>query len=113
MTRRQMTMIANNVVKVVRKGDTNLLTKQSYNYLYLCSGFIAHYNLFGFRDAYEGGHSLGRAIMNNRRNNQWGNFRPGEQNYDYYMAKKECYNLICKGLEDAGYPDRMGDGEWI
>jgi hypothetical protein len=111
LTLRQMKMITSNVVKCVKNADTTFLTKQAYNFLYLSSGFIAHYNLYGFQDEYAGGHALAVAIMKNKPNNQWNNFRPGERDYDYMMAKKMCYNMICAELEKLGYTaptDRWG-----
>ena len=30
--------------------------------------------------------------------NQWNNFRHGEENYEYYMSRKEVYNSICDNL---------------
>jgi hypothetical protein len=30
--------------------------------------------------------------------NQWKNFRPGEQNYEYYMSKADVYNRILEEI---------------
>ena len=103
LTSRQIAMIVGNIRKVVTTGDSRNLTKQAYNFLYLASGFIAHYNLYGFQGAYENTAELAVAILNNKANNQWGNFREGEDLYDYYMSKAKCYNAICDMLEDLGY----------
>ena len=100
---RQISMIVGNIRKVVTTGDSRNLTKQAYNFLCLASGFIAHYNLYGFQDAYKNTGELATAILNNKANNQWGNFRSDDPYYEYMMAKKKCYNAICDMLEDLGY----------
>jgi hypothetical protein len=92
LTERQKTLIVNNVVKAVKNIDN--LNKTGYNFLYLCSGFIAHYNLYGFIAAYSNSGKLKRDLIDNAGQNQWRNFRPGEQNYDYYMSKADVYNRI-------------------
>ena len=95
LTERQKTLIVNNVVKACKNIDN--LNKTGYNFLYLCSGFIAHYNLYGFIANYTG-ESLKRDIISFAGQNQWNNFRPGERDYDYYMAKKDVYNRILKAI---------------
>ena len=91
LTERQKTLIVNNVVKACKNIDN--LNKTGYNFLYLASGFIAHYDLYGFIANYTG-ESLKRDIVSFAGQNQWNNFRPGERDYDYYMAKKDVYNRI-------------------
>lgn len=103
LTTRQIVMIVGNIRKVMTTRNSKNLSKQAYNFLYLSSGFIAHYNLYGFQDVYANVDELAANILNNKANNQWGNFRLGEDMYDYYMSKKNCYNAICKMLEDLGY----------
>ena len=95
LSERQKTLIVNNVVKAVKNIDN--LNKTGYNFLYLCSGFIAHYDLYGFIASYTG-ESLKRDIVSFAGQNQWNNFRPGESDYDYYMAKKEVYNRILREI---------------
>ena len=95
LTERQKTLIVNNVIKAVKNIDN--LNKTGYNFLYLASGFIAHYNLYGFIASYTG-QSLKRDIISFAGQNQWNNFRPGERDYDYYMAKKDVYNRILKEI---------------
>ena len=91
LTERQKTLIVNNVVKAVKNIDN--LNKTGYNFLYLASGFIAHYNLHGFIAEYSD-RSLKHDIVSYAGQNQWKNFRPGESNYDYYMSKADVYNRI-------------------
>lgn len=91
LTERQATLIVNNVVKAVK--DIEKLNRTGYKFLNLCSGFIAHYNLGGFKDFYST-HSLKQAIIQNSGSNQWLNFRPGDRDYEYYMSKARVYNRI-------------------
>lgn len=95
LTERQKTLIVNNVVKACKNIDN--LNKTGYNFLYLASGFIAHYDLYGFIANYTG-QSLKRDIISFAGQNQWNNFRLGERDYDYYMAKKDVYNRILKAI---------------
>jgi hypothetical protein len=95
LTERQKTLIVNNVVKACKNIDN--LNKTGYNFLYLASGFIAHYDLYGFIATYTG-RSLKRDIISFAGQNQWNNFHPGERDYDYYMAKKEVYNRILREI---------------
>lgn len=92
LTERQKTLIVNNVVSACKNSDN--LNKTGYNFLYLASGFIAHYNMYGFRSEYAPEGRLARTILRNARSNQWTNFRPGERDYEYYMAKADVYNRI-------------------
>lgn len=104
MTDKQKTMIANNVYKVILSKNINFLTKQSYDFLNNCIGFIAHYDLYGFRDYYEDTNTLAKDILDNAESNQWVNFFKGENDYDYYMAKKELYNRLVKLANDELFP---------
>ena len=105
-TERQVKLIVNNVVRAC--ADITKLNKTGYNYIYVCSGFIAHYNRHGFMDFYSMsevdkkfgvGRSLREHILCNQQNNQWGNFRVGDRDYEYYLQKSEIYNAICKKIK--------------
>jgi hypothetical protein len=91
LTERQKTLIVSNIVKAVKNIDN--LNKTGYNFVYQCSGFIAHYDLYGFIASYTG-ESLKRDLISYAGQNQWNNFRQGERDYDYMMAKKDVYNRI-------------------
>jgi hypothetical protein len=91
LTLRQQATIANNVLKACK--DIEHLNNTGYKYLNLCSGFIAHYNLEGFKAHYRS-HSLKRDIEANYRQNQWRNFVAGERDADYYHSKRDTYNRI-------------------
>jgi hypothetical protein len=56
--------IAKNLESVYKSGDITKLSKASYNFLYLMSGFIAHYNLYGFQDHYQDLRDLSQDILN-------------------------------------------------
>ena len=88
--------ILRNIGLMFLQQDINQLDKHGYNFLYLASGFIAHYNLGGFIEHYGSTQALGRDILDNKSNNQWGNFSKGERDYEYMMQKKEIYNQICQ-----------------
>lgn len=92
LTERQKVLIVSNVVKACKNIDN--LNKTGYKYINLCSGFIAHYDLYGFIAAYDQPGSLKRDILSYAGQNQWKNFRLGERDYEYYMAKADVYNRI-------------------
>lgn len=93
-TPRQIALIVNSFRKVFETNDIEYLSKSAYNYVYLCSGFIAHYNHAGFKAAYENVNDLIDALYANEHFNQWRNFNPGDRDYAYYMEKRNIYNLI-------------------
>jgi hypothetical protein len=95
-TERDEALIVKNVIAACK--DITKLSPNAYTFIMLCSGFIAHYDRDGFIDYYRDG-SLKRDILQYQRQNQWLNFRQGEENYDYYMQKKSMYNAICLGLK--------------
>jgi hypothetical protein len=90
--------IINNVAKVISTGNIELLTKQAYNYLYLCSGFIAHYNLLGFRDYYQDTARLKQDLLAYHQDNNWANFHSDGKDYGYYHQKALIYNSIIKAI---------------
>jgi hypothetical protein len=96
---KEQELIYKNVVAACR--DISKLNRRGYGFLYLASGFIAHFNLDGFREAFGNGDALRRAILANQDNNQWRNFRIGEQNAEYYFSKRDVYNRICSALARA------------
>lgn len=91
LTERQQTLIVNNVVSAVK--DINKLNRTGYKYLYLCSGFIAHYNHYGFISHYQD-YDLMKDILDNFNANKWLNFRPGDKHYEYYRSKADVYAQI-------------------
>jgi len=96
ITQRQKELITKNILAAC--GNIEKLNKTGYNFLYLASGFIAHYNLEGFKSYYWAEGDLQQDIESHAKQNQWSNFRNGEKDADYYHAKRDCYNMILGGL---------------
>jgi hypothetical protein len=100
--------IIRDCVKAARNIDT--LTDKAYRFLNLSSGFIAHYDKFGFMDYYREPGSLKQDVLSHQRHNQWDNFRPGERGYEYYMQQKDIYNAVCDCLKNnVEYRPRRND----
>lgn len=95
-TDRQKKLIVNNVLSACR--DIQKLKSVGYKFLYLSSGFIAHYNRYGFQIAYSEPGALKADILRNASQNRWSNFRPGDRDYEYYQSKADIYREIVKGL---------------
>jgi len=95
MTEKEKVLTIKNVVAAIK--DITKLNKRGYNFLNQSTGFIAHYNMYGFIDYYSNW-PLVSDIMANAEMNQWGNFSKGDENYDYKMAKKDVYNRILEVL---------------
>ena len=91
---------ANSIVKNVVQAceDINKLTGPSYQWLNFCSGFIAHYNLEGFKQEYQAHGSLRLAVLRLKNQNQWEHLIRGEEG-KYYKQKQDMYNRICEALE--------------
>jgi len=102
----QIKQIVNNIQNVVMNNDITLLSKQSYDFLYLCGGFIAHYNHFGFMDHYSIVGDLVEDIIRFKNMNQWENFTLNDSDYQYYMQKRDIYNQIVDVVENVRIPYR-------
>jgi hypothetical protein len=50
ITDTEQRLIVRNVISACK--DTKKLNKRGYNFLYLASGFIAHYDIEGFKGVY-------------------------------------------------------------
>ena len=98
-TEKQSTMIVNNVLKAIN--DPSKLSKQAYKYLYLCGGFIAHYDHQGFIYYYNRSGKLKQDLLDNARINQWLNFTPIDRDYQYYQSKARIYNRIINAIKGA------------
>jgi hypothetical protein len=94
LTKQKQALIVNSVKRCFETNSIDYLTKTAYNYLYLCSGFIAHYNWHGFMGHYENVMDLAMNIIRNKDMNMWSNFRPGDEHYEYYMSKKAVYEKL-------------------
>jgi hypothetical protein len=81
--------------------DIQSMTDRAYNYLYLANDFIAHCDKYGFMEFYSEKNSLKNDMLRFQNHNQWANFHPKDDNYDYYMQKKKIYNEICNCLKQG------------
>jgi hypothetical protein len=88
-------LIIKNIVAAC--GNIEKLNKRGYEFLNSCSGFIAHYDLEGFKDYYRD-NSLVADIEANYSQNQWRNFQAGERFADFYHSKRDIYNAILGNL---------------
>jgi len=88
-------LIIKNIVAAC--GNIEKLNKRGYDFLNGCAGFIAHYDLEGFKDYYRD-NSLVADIEANHAQNQWRNFQAGERFADFYHSKRDIYNAILGNL---------------
>ena len=101
ITEKQKSLIVNNIVRSC--DDISKLNGTGYKYIYLASGFIAHYNIHGFKANYnlvDCGYSLADAILANEHANRWNNFNPGDKHYHYYKSKADIYSRIVAKLRN-------------
>lgn len=75
--------------------DIEQLNKYAYDFINVASGFIAHYNLHGFRAHYGSSEALAEDILFNERNKNT-NYSPNEKDYPYYKQKADMYAQICE-----------------
>lgn len=97
ITEKQKSLIVNNIVKAC--DDISKLNGTGYKYIYLANGFIAHYDINGFKGYYSNS-DLTRAILNNENSNRWNNFNPGDRDYAYYKSKADIYSRIVSKLKN-------------
>lgn len=55
--------IVNNINLVFKTGNIEKLNNPTYKFVYLLSGFIAHYNLYGFRSEYSDLRTFARDLL--------------------------------------------------
>ena len=100
ISEKEVKSIVKSVSSAINSGDINKLTKAGYDYLYPCSGFIAHYNIHGFKCHYQNTDDLKNDLIRYKDQNQWNNFSPRDKDYRYYWQKREIYNYILKNIAD-------------
>lgn len=92
--------ITNNVKKVINSGNIDNLSKASYNFISGISGFIAHYNIDGFKDYYN---DVDTFIMDLKNStdltdyNRYINdafFQKDEHSKDYYTSKSKTLEAL-------------------
>ena len=97
LTEMQQTRIVNNIRNVLETKDIENLSKQSYYYISVCSGFIAHYDLYGFRDYYYDTDQLARDIVDNDGwNSDRSNFMKGDKYFEYQHTNGKVYKQLVK-----------------
>jgi hypothetical protein len=101
-TERQQYLIAKNLIKAATI-DIESLNKTAYQYISGCCGFIAHYDREGFISSYGTPQNLRHDIVHNAKANQYNNFRPNDVNYDYYMSKRNVYEMVVEGIKNVSY----------
>jgi len=94
LTVKQQQLISKNVIAACK--DIRKLNGTGYRFMYLAGGFIAHYNLAGFKAEYSDG-TLSQDIKACAHMNRYDNFRTGAD-AAYYHSKRDTYNAILKGL---------------
>jgi len=104
-TENQEKRIINSILKAIETGNINKLTKKAYTYLYLCSGFIAHYSYYGFIQHYNDVNDLRADILANVNWNLHTCYRPGEKDYEYYKQKADMYRVIAEKVSNI---ERIG-----
>ena len=100
-TEKQKSLIVNNIVKAC--DDIEKLNGTGYKFIHLACGFIAHYNINGFKSNYDlvdCGYSLADDILANVAANRYDNFKPSDQNYEYYKSKADIYKRIVDKLSN-------------
>lgn len=97
LTEKQKSLIVNNIVKAC--SDIEKLNGTGYKFIYLASGFIAHYNISGFKDHYSR-YDLETDIVKNLQSNLYNNFKEGDKNYHYYKSKADVYRQIVDKLSN-------------
>jgi hypothetical protein len=102
LTEREQYLIAKNLIKAATI-DIQALNKSAYQYISSCCGFIAHYDLEGFISSYGTAQNLRHDILHNAKVNQYNNFRPNDVNYDYYMSKRNIYEMVVEGIKNVSY----------
>jgi hypothetical protein len=98
-TERQKALIVKNILAACE--DIEMLNNTGYKFIMSCSGFIAHYDLNGFKSTYSNDRELIHDIIMNGRYNQYNNFHSCDKDYAYYMSKKDIYNTILKELTNV------------
>ena len=96
-TEKQKSLIVNNIVRACK--DIEKLNGTGYKFIHLASGFIAHYNINGFKDHYTR-KDLIVDILDNEERNMYNNFREGDTNYHYYKSKADIYKRICSKIRN-------------
>ena len=88
--------IINNVLEACK--DITHLSMESYRWLHLRAGFIAHFDLEGFIENYQTSLNLRENILANQIHNTCCNRSKKDKDYPYYMQQCEMYQQIVEQL---------------
>jgi hypothetical protein len=102
LTEREQYLIAKNLIKASTT-DIDCLSKSAYRFISGCCGFIAHYDREGFVSSYGTPQNLRHDILYNAKSNQYNNFSRNDINYDYYMSKRNVYEMVVEGIKNVSY----------
>lgn len=93
--------IIKNLELIFRENDTAKMKRATYNFLYLMSGFIAHYDINGFISYYSDVRDLLNDILRSSDIARPDYYREGfftgegkELQRDYYISKAETYKQL-------------------
>ena len=87
-----MIAVIKNFQEVIEKKDINRMNKELYNFLNLYCGFIAHYDINGFKDAYKDPRDFAEVFI-----------RHFDRKHQYYSGIYSCHQEAYKdtGLTKA------------
>ncbi len=92
----KVTRIINNILEACR--DISCLSLESYRWLNMKAGFIAHFDLEGFIEEYQTCQNLRENILANQIHNTCCNRSRKDKEYAYYLQQCEMYQQIVEAL---------------
>ena len=95
-TSEKVARIINNVLAACK--EITHLSMESYRWLHLKAGFVAHFDLEGFIEEYQTCQNLRDNILVNQIHNTSCNRSKKDSEYPYYLQQSEMYNQIVKSL---------------
>ena len=81
--------VVRNFQKVIEARDMSLMNKELYSFLNLYCGFIAHYNIHGFRDTYTAPGDFADVFI-----------RHFDEDHRYFCGNYNCHE---EAYQDTGY----------
>jgi hypothetical protein len=98
LTEAQQSAIVINVSTAINENNIDLLSDLAYKFLYVCSGFFSHNNIYGFKNHYEKVQTLKTDLLLNYTQNMYHYMTPSASHYDSMMIRKAVYQEICKRI---------------
>jgi hypothetical protein len=98
------TLVVNNIKNIIKTGDISKLKKSTYQFLYIMSGFIAHYDINGFKYHYENVSDLVKDLKDSRDIKYCDYyyeafFQKDDYSRDYYTSKSKTLKSLADYLE--------------